>query len=230
MEQMFHRIDDWLGVELDWTLWKLWLLRTSIGAVVGGAVGWFITDAASAYALSAPLMGLSVGAGIGIAQWMALRGYVSWVATRVVENKRGGRRVDQWVLVTAVGTGFAYLVGADNWWMGIIVGLAQWLVLTKYYKKAWWWVLASAVGWGLAFQLGAGVLRASLGFDSTGTLTIFIVWALVNLVSGLAVGSVSVVALAWLIKTNAATAPVGSAEPVTQGGTVPRQVHDTQSE
>jgi Na+(H+)/acetate symporter ActP len=46
---------------------------------------------------------------------------------------------------------------------GLIVGIAQWLVLRRYVRHAAWWIIANGIGWavtggGLMTGLGAGVV------------------------------------------------------------------------
>lgn len=74
----------------------------------------------------------------------------------------------QWVLVTIVGfllslywvevgerADIRAVEGAVG---GVLIGLAQWLVLRQQFSQAWWWVLASSVSWGLIGGSGLGAL------------------------------------------------------------------------
>lgn len=52
----------------------------------------------------------------------------------------------QWVLVTTVGWMLGLALGGEIG-VGVFVGLAQWVVLRRYFLQAWWWILASGAGW-----------------------------------------------------------------------------------
>ena len=74
----------------------------------------------------------------------------------------------QWVLVTTVGWMLGLALGGEIG-VGLFVGLAQWVVLRRYFSQAGWWILASAAGWiagwviitsGLIVSPGGGLFTA----------------------------------------------------------------------
>ena len=77
-----------------------------------------------------------------------------------------------WMLASAVGS---VLLGKGMQFvdsellvalLGLIVGIAQWLVLRQYVRKAGWWILASAIGWGVGFILAFTVIDLYFYFSS----------------------------------------------------------------
>lgn len=52
----------------------------------------------------------------------------------------------KWVLATTIGWAVGLIFGGEIG-VGLIIGVAQWLVIRRYFSQAGWWVLASAVGW-----------------------------------------------------------------------------------
>jgi hypothetical protein len=103
-----------------------------------------------------------------------------------------------WMLVTAAG---GTVIGAlsaptDFFWYiimtGLVVGVAQWLVLRRYISHSGWWVLASAIGGAVhgavgsavcavACQVGGAALSSGAGWAGNGAVTgIMLVWLLPN--------------------------------------------------
>ncbi|MBK6781592.1 MAG: hypothetical protein IPJ95_18545 [Gemmatimonadetes bacterium] len=110
------------------------------------------------------MVGLGMGAGVGLLQGRALRGIL-------------GRAVP-WAVATAVGLALPFLVtdiaGLRHWdlaysltWCvisgGLIVGVWQALLLRGKVPGAGWWVAASAAGWALAAVTAAYADRLSRG-------------------------------------------------------------------
>ncbi len=109
--------------QVGWRFWLQWVLATAVGWAVGTTAG-----------------GALVGTVVGVAQWLVLRRRVA--------------RAGWWVLATAVGwlVGMAVCGFVDEvldwtvWYVsgaagGVVVGVAQWLVLRRRVARAGWWVL-----------------------------------------------------------------------------------------
>jgi hypothetical protein len=86
-----------------------------------------------------------------------------------------------WLFATVVGSGIGWLAG---WWVsfqvpgelgtfslglvnGLVLGLAQWLVLRSILPAASWWIWSSALGWGIGF-LGGAFLATQLSLVELG--------------------------------------------------------------
>lgn len=92
------------------------------------------------------LTGVIVGTIIGIPQWLVLRRHVP--------------EAGWWVSLTALGYGIGYIAGgfAMKWGIGewealavggMVIGIAQWLVLRQHTTQAGWWIPATAAGFAL---------------------------------------------------------------------------------
>ena len=75
-----------------------------------------------------------------------------------------------WLLATGLGGAFIGYMAAptDFFWeliaSGFVVGIAQWMVLRRYIKSAFWWIFVSGLGWILGIFLltfisGRGILN-----------------------------------------------------------------------
>jgi hypothetical protein len=67
--------------------------------------------------------------------------------------------------------------------VGIFIGLAQWLILRRYFPQAWWWILASAAGWIVGWVIITSGLILSPGDTS---FTAIISGAIFGLTMGVA--------------------------------------------
>jgi serine/threonine-protein kinase len=70
-----------------------------------------------------------------------------------------------WIAATTIGLAFALIV--RQWVVGLIIGLAQWLVLWNRFPKPGWWILATTMAFGLAgspaWNLAIAILRSGWG-------------------------------------------------------------------
>jgi hypothetical protein len=70
----------------------------------------------------------------------------------------------KWVLVTTLGWATGYvlsgLVTGLEFGVGLVLGIAQWIVLRSLVRQASWWIVASAVGWALGYMVATKVLPA----------------------------------------------------------------------
>jgi len=131
---------------------------------------------------------LVIGLPIGFAQWIALRRVapisILWVLTisaglllgLVVSPILGGIwgfLDDEFVL------GFA----AGFTTFGLLVGLAQWLLLRGHFTKSLVWPLSSAVG----LELGTGLVLVSNLIDQSGIISIILVVLVYAIATGLVI-------------------------------------------
>jgi len=139
---------------------------------------------------SAFMFGASIGAVVGVLQWLVLRRRVS--------------KAGWWILASTAGLAVAFAVVylavaygspgdlddvAAMALGGAVMGTLQWLVLRRQVSRAGWWVLASTVGWGLCGAVAAA------GDDAEGMI------AFVSLVGGgVVLGAVTGAALVWLLR------------------------------
>ncbi len=204
-----------------WALWWRWTVATATGELLGFAApatlaplaAWVMTERlgtvpGGAMMAVAVVAGVVEGAVLGFAQWLVLRRAVRSMAWQ------------EWVLVTALAAGVAYILGmtpstlADSTTLSPIVfvgiwivlgallvtsiGFGQWLVLRRYIRKSGWWVLANALAWPL------GVAIPIVGMMMVPDGSPVWLWVVVGIASGVlmgaVVGSITGVAMAWLLR------------------------------
>jgi len=178
---------------LDWKFWLWWIV-----ASIGSAIVFLIVmvplsllfaqivpdpSAAPPLALSVALTAISsgvMGALFGLAQWLVLR--------RVLPAMGG------WVLATAIGYVVVFgllpiirfdaipqLGGAFAFLMfGVVLGVAQWIVLRGRVDQAGWWVAISIAGWVLAFLLIGAAYLSGLYVEPFDMLAAFLVPTIVT--------------------------------------------------
>ncbi len=166
-----------------------WIVANLLGVAAIGALSLipFLTSIPGRLVSS-----LLIGLPIGFAQWIALR--------RIAPISI------LWILTISAGLLLGLEVGpilAGNLWgflddesvlslmaayttIGLLVGLAQWLLLRGHFTKSLVWLLSSAVGLGL----GTGLVLVSNLINQSGIISII----LVVLVYGIATGFV----ISWL--------------------------------
>lgn len=142
----------------------LWL-----GWICAGAIGWGAAPLVNA------LLGSVLTRFVGFHEWTAVRNTgvilvaaqgVALALAQWLVARRYVRGAGRWAWATAGAAALA--VGAmavvvrgplhAQWWTydeillleGVVVGLAQWLVLRPYGARAGWWIVVSALVWPLA--------------------------------------------------------------------------------
>ena len=137
-----------------------WTIATSLGWLAGIVLaGLFVpiasriplpirydSDMAFSYAIL-----VFVGLTVGVSQWFILRSYqvpsANWIALTVtgyllcliilmIANRLPISLLSTNILNNSV------LLGS----MGIAIGIAQWLMLRRYFRHSWIWIFASAIG------------------------------------------------------------------------------------
>ncbi len=116
----------------NWIFWLQWVLASTLGWLLGNA---FIPE-------------ISIGATLGIAQWLILRPWVSNAGWWVVASTAG------WLIG---GTSLLIISPPQNETItgaifGLWIGLAQWIVLRKWVPLSGWWLVISALGWAIGFS------------------------------------------------------------------------------
>ena len=197
-------------------LWWRWLLAGALGGAIGGIS-----------AVILPLGEVVTSGTVGQAQWRLLRRYLPkarlWVRATTIGGSVG---LTLAVLVAAgivmVGSGTRLgRQGTIGLWIaasivgGMVVGVAQWLVLRHHVRRAGWWLAAASVGaatWPAAMAAGwlvgssASRLLAGLaGSDGiAGSLVALVQWMLGGAVamalSWAGYGAVTGIVLVWLLQ------------------------------
>ncbi len=161
--------------------WMLWVLASALAGGLGWAAGWRISFLAPPE-LSTAVIGLLMGAMIGLLQGLVLKGWfrgsLHWIWLTTVG---WGLGFPAGVSISYVG-GFAEAIfgGTVGLSVGLLAGLLQWGFLRRRVSGAGWWLPASALAWGLSLLLyrpGVSAIGLVYGLISS----ILTGWALVSL-------------------------------------------------
>ena len=140
-------------------LW-LWLVAIMVSFPIGGYVADLVVDGVDSVS-AAIVGGLITGAIVGVAEWYALRRWVSWawvlatVAGMAVGLTAGAAWVDY-----GVDRGDLLLMGAVT---GLGVGLLQALVLRRSRMPgAAWWAVANPPAWALGWYVSSYVIARNI--------------------------------------------------------------------
>jgi len=129
------------SLSLDWALWFLWIMATTLGWVLGRF-------------LLPNLTFVTIGIGLAVLQWLVLQHRI--------------RKSWRWMIATALGwllgstlimaflpEGMDFLAGVI---IGVTTGTAQWLVLRSELYWAGWWIVISVIAWTTGMALLPGVM------------------------------------------------------------------------
>lgn len=135
-----YRFGRW--VRATWLGWTLGLLLTIVAALAGDVVG--VRD-------SQALVGIGMGAGVGLLQARALCGVVpnprAWLWSCVAGLAAPFLVFD---LARAAGLPLPFSLYVSVALGGLAAGLWQAVLLCPVIRNAWLWALGSVVGWSLA--------------------------------------------------------------------------------
>lgn len=174
------------------SLYWSWLLASAIGGAVIGALSaptdffWYL---------------IMTGFVVGIAQWLVLRRYLPYARWWILVSGLG------WILGIMVGImareitaptiellesvsrpqGVFWLNVVNGTVYGAVLGVAQWLVLSRHTQRAGWWVFASTIGGAVnggvgaacavAIPWGGAALPYGAGWAGAGAVTgMVLVW------------------------------------------------------
>ncbi len=173
--------------------WLLWLIASIVGTAAGIAIMfWGIVPLINksghiGSSLFDSIIGVVLGAFTGTAQWFILRKYIARVAWWPVITTCGW--VLFWVLESSsilskllgARSGIAFVADALHFtFLGLLVGVLQWLLLRKKVFAAGWWILASVVGTAFGAVVADSIALALGGDSPLDFLTGSIIWALIT--------------------------------------------------
>ncbi|HEX6580744.1 MAG TPA: hypothetical protein VF195_07725 [Actinomycetota bacterium] len=129
-------------------LW-LWPFAILVSLPIGGYVADLAVDAIDSVG-AALGGGLIVGAIVGVAEWLALRRWVSWVwVPATIAGMAAGLVAGAALVDYGIGRPDLVLMGAVN---GLAVGVVQALVLARHrVPGAFWWAVANPPAWALGW-------------------------------------------------------------------------------
>lgn len=208
-------------------LWLRWVLANAVGETIGlggtalvAAAVFYAGEGTGEYAAVA-LAGLAVMAGtliegtvVGTAQWLVLRRPLPGMSWRRWVLATGAGAFVAWTLGMVPSTvlgpgggepaaepgeaavlGLAFIMGLA---LGPILGLAQWLILRRFVRRAVLWMPANALAWAFGMVvIFLGIDLALGGGFATSTVPIL---ALTLAIAGAIVGAIHGLALVWFLR------------------------------
>ncbi len=158
------------AVGSNWGLLVQWVMINTFGIMVGlpivGLIFVLLTGTLDFSNAVAALFVAITGILLGVFQWLVLRSQIE--------------RSHWWILSTSIGlaVGVAVIIGAIHWVsdrqlpetgksllvgtiFGIMLGIAQWLVLRQHLRHSILWILGSMVGCALGLMWGLDALARS---------------------------------------------------------------------
>lgn len=128
------------------------------------------------------------------------------------EEKKESPRINwnlwfQWVFASTIGWVIGWFFVGEPM-VGLVLGIAQWLVIRPYGDRLGWWLVATAVGWVAGWGLilagwitppNAGLIGAVLSGAFIGTVLGLVQWLVLNRLVYLAAWWILASAVAWSI-------------------------------
>jgi hypothetical protein len=162
-------------------------------------------------------VGASLGTGVGLLQWLAVRKFLpalrGWFLATLLGMAVAG--VAEWLAIVALQRFLtvqaARSMGMGLTWIlflvgGLVIGLAQWAVLSRVLHNTWVWIVATALSWPLA-SLGSyavqQVIVARGMLTGTGPLPDILAYFLGGLLLGVLTGATFV----WMVRQERALLP-----------------------
>lgn len=183
----------------------IWILAT---AAAGAFIGYMASPTDFFWEL------IASGFVVGIAQWVVLRNYIKssiwWIPTSGL-----GWILGFFLMIFTkdiLNPVVDYLTSVSGFWevfwLNIIhepvnfavFGFAQWLVLRRHFRYAFWWILASTLSGVIRGGVGSYVCAATCKFGG-GSISNGISWAASGVITG--------ILLVWLVNNHRQNLPSG---------------------
>jgi Flp pilus assembly pilin Flp len=151
----------------------LWPVAILVGFPIGGLTADVIVDGVDSVG-AALIAGLIAGAIIGVAEWFALRQWVSWLWIRATSARMAvGLAAGAALVDYGIDRADVVLIGAAT---GVGVGVLQALVLARHrIPGALWWAVANPPAWALGWLVTSYVITTNVderfpNFGASGAL------------------------------------------------------------
>ena len=178
-------------------LWLAWTLATALGMLIGYLPLALLVGSLD-LGFARVIVPIITGLLLGLAQWLALRPYVSKSSAWVFNHATGwviGFTLGLFVIQLLSKTPFGMLVGFISF--GVIVALFQYPVLRREIPHLSTWILANVIGWTLGAYLSQ--LAAGVFFQNVLPTTFTSVLVSVG-ITGLVAGAFTALALIWIVR------------------------------
>ncbi len=190
-----------------WAAWGLAFLGFPLGGLASiGLVGGLASiglDGGVESVLDGAIGGAACGAVLGAVQWLVVRRRLSLPRSWIVVTSlgmAGGLALTLALFGTSTAGSALLLRGAST---GLLIGLAQWVVLSRSVPRAWVWVPTVAVGWALGWAVSSAI-----GLNLTPNFAVF------GASGALAFQALTGLVLAWLLSQRAAMPGPAELQPV----------------
>jgi hypothetical protein len=183
-----------------WRFWGGWGLAF-LGFPIGGLASIGLVGGVESV-LDGAIGGAACGAALGAVQWLVLRRLSlsrSWIMATSL-GMAGGLVLTLALFGTTTAGSVLLLRGLST---GLLIGLAQWVLLQRSVARAWVWIPTVAGGW----ALGWAVSRA-IGLDLTPNFALF------GASGALTFQALTGLVLAWLLAQRAATPGPAEMQPI----------------
>ncbi len=154
------------------TLWLDWIIASVAGGILGTLIGGAVESALrGGLGLQARFLveGLCVG---GVQMWVMSRlgvRWPSWLLASALGYLAGNLAAAYAVPPLLEATGLVWPgngpLSLETLAFGLLVGLAQWVVLRRFLRRAGWWALASLLGWALGWGAAALLANSALSYS-----------------------------------------------------------------
>ena len=184
-----------------WRFWGAWGLAF-LGFPLGGLAAIGLVGGVESV-LDGAIAGAACGAVLGMVQWLVLRRRLSLPRSWIVATSlgmAGGLALTLALFGSSTAGSVLLLRGVST---GLLIGLAQWVVLRRSVPRAWVWIPTVAAGW----ALGWAVTRA-VGVDLAPNFAVF------GSTGAWAFQALTGLVLAWLLAQRAATPGPAELQPV----------------
>lgn len=155
-----------------WRFWGAWGLAF-LGFPLGGLASFGLVGGVESV-LDGAIGGAACGAVLGAVQWLVLRRRLSLPRSWIVATSlgmAGGLALTLALFGTSTAGSVLLLRGVST---GLLIGLAQWVVLPRSVPRAWVWVPTVAAGWALGWAvsnaIGLGLTPNFAVFGASGAL------------------------------------------------------------
>ena len=138
-----------------WRFWGAWGLAF-LGFPLGGLAAIGLVGGVESV-LDGAIGGAACGAALGAVQWLVLRRRLSLPRSWIVATSlgmAGGLALTLALFGTSTAGSVLLLRGVST---GLLIGLAQWVVLRRSVPRAWVWVPTVAAGWALGWAVSRAI-------------------------------------------------------------------------
>jgi hypothetical protein len=158
-----------------WKLWLWWVFASIVGLAVG--IG---GSMAASLVVSEILALLAFGLLLGLAQWLVLRKIFPdagwWLLANVLGIPLGFAAANTLHVVILWEASSVFNLALDFGILGLVLGTAQWLLLSRHFRKAGLWIITSITGWAvgglvtLLIHLSSDLFTVLAGYAAIGVI------------------------------------------------------------